>query len=578
MLSSNIGPYRIVEKLGEGGMGEVYRALDTMLEREVAIKSLHRFLTQDTSRLERFRSEAVTLAKLNHPNIAILHNFFEVNGDYYMVMEYVEGETFEDLLRRLGALPLRQALELFCQALRGFEHAHARKVIHRDIKPGNLMLTAERTVKITDFGIARVMGTGRLTQTGKLIGTLEYMSPEQVQGAEQDARSDIYSLGILLYEMVTGHVPFSSTSDFEIMKSHLEARPRTPREFVGDLPAEVEGAIQRALEKEPARRFQAASEFRAVLEPVLERLPRVAAPIAAQLRPTRMADAIGADAVNAPSPGPQLSDTDARPPQTGPDAARGTASTPVAARRTLPLPSGLSSKVAVGGGVALLLAVLLVTATVRARRPSPESLPQDNTAPEVRNGAQSVTPIPVETPTPQNAATVIAPPMPDGGSSGPASAITPMPLSLKPTPNLHAAEAEAEARKAKRLVDEIDEGALRLQQLKAKGRLPANVESIEKSKLRQKSKLALKHSERALSLDKTNETAWVQKASTLFLTSHYAEAGKVIAQGLKRFPENVDLLDLQKKCKMILSKQISQDAEEGQEDEETDEEDEGAST
>jgi tetratricopeptide (TPR) repeat protein len=574
MLSNNVGPYRIVEKLGEGGMGEVYRAIDTMLEREVAIKSLHSFLTQDTSRLERFRSEAVTLAKLNHPNIATLYNFFEVNGDYYMVMEYVEGETFEDLLRRMGALPLRQALELFCQALRGFEHAHARKVIHRDIKPGNLMLTPDGTVKITDFGIARVMGTGHLTQTGKLIGTLEYMSPEQVQGAEQDARSDIYSLGILLYEMVTGHVPFSSTSDFEIMKSHLEVQPRTPREFVGDLPDEVEGAIRKALEKDPAKRFQTATEFCAILNPVIERLPRVAAAITPQIKPTRMADAITDGAINPPLAQPQVPGTGTQPPQTGGDTARGTAPPQVAARRTLPLPSGLNPKVAMGGGVALLLSVLLVTATVRARRPAPTPLLQNSTVPAVQN----TTEVPVEKPAPQKEATVVTPPIPDNaGSSGPAPAITPLPEPkvIEMAPNPRAAEAEAEAQKAKRLVSEIDEGALRLYQLKKKGRLFADVENIEKSKLRQKSKLALKHSERALSLDITNETAWVQKASTLFLTSQYVQADKVIAQALKRFPENVDLVDLQKKCKTVLNKKIADEDEEDQEDEE--DEDEGAS-
>ncbi len=273
MIGSTIGQYRIENKLGAGGMGEVYRALDTMLEREVALKVLHRFATQDAGWLERFRSEAVTLARLNHPNIAILHNFLEVGQDYYMVMEFVQGATFEELLKREGKLPLRTALDWFCQALRGFEHAHARNVIHRDIKPANLMLNDEGLVKITDFGIARVMGGQHLTKTGKVIGTLEYMSPEQVRGEEQDARSDIYALGILLHELTTAKVPFSGTSDYEIMRSHLELAPRPPRELSEDLPPAIEAAILKALSKKASDRFQSVAEFRASIEPTLTSLP-----------------------------------------------------------------------------------------------------------------------------------------------------------------------------------------------------------------------------------------------------------------------------------------------------------------
>ena len=305
MIGSTIGQYRIEDKLGAGGMGEVYRALDTMLEREVALKVLHRFATQDAGWLERFRSEAVTLARLNHPNIAILHNFFEVGQDYYMVMEYVEGATFEELLRREEKVPLRTALEWFCQALRGFEHAHARNVIHRDIKPANLMLNGEGVVKITDFGIARVMGGQHLTKTGKLIGTLEYMSPEQVRGQEQDARSDIYSLGILLHELATQKVPFTGTSDYEIMRSHLELAPSPPRELNGDLPPEIEAAILKALSKKPSERFQTASEFRAAIEPALARLPAEKFAIPLPVKSTREAPAVSPSSPLAPVDAPE---------------------------------------------------------------------------------------------------------------------------------------------------------------------------------------------------------------------------------------------------------------------------------
>ena len=268
MTEQTIGKYRILRPLGAGGMGEVFLAVDSLLERPVALKALYQHLTADAGRVERFRHEAVTLARLSHPNIAILHDLYEYSGSHYMVMEYVEGETFESLIRRYGPLPVKAALEMFSQSLRGFEYAHARQIIHRDIKPGNLLLNTEGEAKITDFGIARVLGERRMTQTGKLIGTLEYMSPEQVQGQEQDARSDIYSLGILLYEMLTGRVPFSSTSDFEIMKSHIEVSPPSVREIVRELPEEVERALQKALAKKPEDRFQNVREFREILEAV----------------------------------------------------------------------------------------------------------------------------------------------------------------------------------------------------------------------------------------------------------------------------------------------------------------------
>src|SRR5579871_3908470 len=251
MIDTVIGSYRVVARIGGGGMGEVYRAVDTLLGREVAIKVLHRHLMQEAGRLDRFRAEAITLARLNHPNIALLYNLLEENGETYMVMEYVDGETLESLLQRQGALPVRRALELFIQVLQGLEHAHARQVIHRDIKPGNILLTCGGGVKITDFGIARVLGASRLTQAGGMIGTPEYMSPEQIQGQEQDARSDIYAAGILLYEMVTGCVPFSSTSEYEVLRAHLEAEPPAPRRLVPGLPAAVERAIRTALAKDP---------------------------------------------------------------------------------------------------------------------------------------------------------------------------------------------------------------------------------------------------------------------------------------------------------------------------------------
>ncbi|HEX4947567.1 MAG TPA: protein kinase [Blastocatellia bacterium] len=265
MIGQIIGTFRIEQKIGEGGMGAVFRGHDLMLEREVAIKALRPELARQPELVARFRSEAVTLAKLNHSHIATLYNFLRHGEDYFMVMEFVRGKTLDESLRQSGAMDIERAVRLFCQALEGIAHAHALGVIHRDIKPANLMLTANDEVKVMDFGIARVLGTARQTKTGRLIGTLEYMSPEQMRGAETDARSDIYSLGILLYEMLTGRVPFQADSDYELMRAQVEQAPIPPREFKGEIPLAVEAAILQALEKDPSARFHSAAEFRRTL-------------------------------------------------------------------------------------------------------------------------------------------------------------------------------------------------------------------------------------------------------------------------------------------------------------------------
>ncbi|MCA1816819.1 MAG: SUMF1/EgtB/PvdO family nonheme iron enzyme [Acidobacteria bacterium] len=265
MSGQVVGNYKLVEKIGEGGMGAVFRGVDLMLEREVAVKVLRPELASQPQVVERFRSEAITLAKLNHPNIATLYSFFRQSNDYFMVLEFVRGETLDKLMGVGRPMPCEQALALFSQALEGIEHAHRFGIVHRDIKPGNMMLTETGTLKVLDFGIARVLGTARMTRAGHLIGTVEYMSPEQVRGQETDARSDIYSLGLLLYEMLTGRVPFTSDSEFDLMKSQVEDVPPPPRTHVAHLPEEIERAILRALSKKPEERFQTAGEFRAAL-------------------------------------------------------------------------------------------------------------------------------------------------------------------------------------------------------------------------------------------------------------------------------------------------------------------------
>ncbi|HXU37537.1 MAG TPA: serine/threonine-protein kinase [Blastocatellia bacterium] len=270
MIGHLVGNYKVTDQIGEGGMGSVFRGIDLMLEREVAIKMLRPELSRQPHIVERFRSEAVTLAKLNHPNIATLYSFLRQGEDFFMVMEFVRGETLDSLIGKSGAMPWERAVALFSQALEGIEHAHKMGIVHRDIKPANMMLTETGSIKVMDFGIARVLGTNRLTKTGHLIGTVEYMSPEQVRGEETDARSDIYSLGILLYEMLTGRVPFNSSSEYELMRSHIEEAPKPPGTFAPQIPLVVEQAIMRALAKKPEARQRSANEFRLMLPQVDE--------------------------------------------------------------------------------------------------------------------------------------------------------------------------------------------------------------------------------------------------------------------------------------------------------------------
>jgi serine/threonine-protein kinase len=257
---SQIGPYVIESKIGAGGMGVVYRAVDTTLDRPVAIKVLLPEFVHDPELLRRFRLEAKAQANLNHPNIAVLYAFTEIDGQCLIVMELLEGETFADILEKRGRLPWQGAVSLTQQTLQGLGLAHSRGVVHRDIKPSNLMLTRSGVVKIMDFGIAKAVSNAKATRTGTL-GTPTYMSPEQIKGEGIDARSDLYSVGITLYQLLSGKVPFEGTTDFQVMNAHLNIAPPPLHELAADIPRPVIQCVERALSKEKIQRFQSAEEF-----------------------------------------------------------------------------------------------------------------------------------------------------------------------------------------------------------------------------------------------------------------------------------------------------------------------------
>ena len=261
MAPRQIGHYEIRTLLGRGGIGEVYGAFDTELEREVAIKTLRPELSLDKAFLERFRAEATSLARLNHPNITTLYALFRDGETQCMVMELVTGQTLETILQRLGRFPVRDSLAIVIQAVMGLRYAHKMGVIHRDIKPSNLMLTDSGTLKIMDFGIARIQGSQRLTRQGDVVGTLAYASPEQLRGNEGDGRSDLYSLATVLYEMLSGRLPFNATSDYELIRAQVETVPPPLAPLCGELDPEVEAALMQALAKSPEARFDTVEGF-----------------------------------------------------------------------------------------------------------------------------------------------------------------------------------------------------------------------------------------------------------------------------------------------------------------------------
>ncbi|MFN7924931.1 MAG: serine/threonine-protein kinase [Bryobacteraceae bacterium] len=270
MTGLKIGNYCVIDKLGEGAMGKVYRALDLMVEREVAMKALKVNAAAEPETIDRFRSEAVTLARLNHPSIAQLYTFFRDGTEFYMVMEYVPGETLEQRLARTGPMPWTDAFQLTRLILEGLNHAHSQGILHRDIKPANIMLPVHGGAKLMDFGIAQMMASGpKTTREGSVVGTLEYLAPERIQGVAAGPSSDLYSMGVVLYEMLSGRIPFSAASDYELLNAHVMQPPPSLAGLGVAIPPDAEAAVMRALAKNPNARYSTAMEFSSALGALL---------------------------------------------------------------------------------------------------------------------------------------------------------------------------------------------------------------------------------------------------------------------------------------------------------------------
>ena len=268
MIGTQLGNYRVIARLGEGGMGTVYRATDTMLDRDVALKVLRPELARQAALVERFRAEAVALARLRHEHIAALYGLDRQGDELVMVMEYVSGETLEALLAREGKMSWRQAVPVLRAVLAALGHAHVRGVVHRDIKPANVMVDTDGTVKVMDFGIARLMGENRQTRAGVAIGTPSYMAPEQLRGEDVDGRTDLYAAGALLYELLTGRVAFQADSDYSLMMQQLHEAPAAPSTITGSVPRALDAAVARAMSKKPAQRYPSATDFSRALDEI----------------------------------------------------------------------------------------------------------------------------------------------------------------------------------------------------------------------------------------------------------------------------------------------------------------------
>ncbi len=279
--------YELEELVGSGGMSSVYRAHDRLLDRKVALKVLHQQYTDDAEHVGRFRHEARTVATLSHPNIVTVIDRGEHDGRQFIVLEYVDGENLKQLIQR-GPVPVSTAVELAIQISQGLAFAHQQGLVHRDVKPQNVLLNGDGQAKVTDFGIARSLDVQHgMTQTGTVLGTSDYIAPEQAQGQRVDEHTDVYSLGVVLYELLTGEVPFPGENFVAVAMRHINEPPPSIRERRPDVPPRLEAAVQRAMAKEARHRFPTMADFRRELEACLAEAQGATQVIAPARQPAR---------------------------------------------------------------------------------------------------------------------------------------------------------------------------------------------------------------------------------------------------------------------------------------------------
>ena len=273
LLSRSLGQYQIIEELGHGGMAVVYKAYQPALNRYVAVKVLLEHLGRDAEFVERFRREAHDAAMLQHPHIIHVYEVAAEAGFHYLVMDYIEGSSLSARLKRQGTLDVNTALGIVRQVGSALDYAHAKGIVHRDVKPSNVLLTNDGLAVLSDFGIAKAAAESRITQAGTVVGTPEYMSPEQTRGETLDGRSDLYSLGIVLYEMLTGQVPFRGEAPAAVLYKQVHEQPLAASHLRANIPTEVNRVILRALEKDKNQRCASGQELSAALEQAIGRIP-----------------------------------------------------------------------------------------------------------------------------------------------------------------------------------------------------------------------------------------------------------------------------------------------------------------